>query len=122
FGVVKHRWTILTRAPHYDMLTQSKIPSALIALHNFILGHDKTDIDHWLGKEDSLDNLIGRARNTNIDFSRLATSMNTTAAEKRHAEGVRDQLAQAMWADYLAYLQMDAGQYYYDQLQPEGLD
>ncbi|KAF7346733.1 putative transposase [Mycena sanguinolenta] len=122
FGVVKHRWTILTRAPHYDMQTQSRIPSALIALHNFILDHDETDLDHWLGKEDSLDNLMGRPRNTNIDFGRLATSMNTTAAEKRRAENVRDRLAQAMWADYLAYLQMEVGQYYYDQLQPEALD
>jgi hypothetical protein len=44
FGVIKHRWTILTRAPHYNMETQAQIPSALVALHNFILEHDESDI------------------------------------------------------------------------------
>ena len=72
FGVVKHRWTILTRTPHYDMATQSKIPSALIALHNFILEHDETDLDRWLGDPDALDNLMGLRRDEQIDFWKRA--------------------------------------------------
>ncbi|KAF7358246.1 putative transposase [Mycena venus] len=48
FGVIKHRWTILTHPPHYDMKVQAQIPSALVALHNFILEHDETDLDRWI--------------------------------------------------------------------------
>jgi hypothetical protein len=48
FGVIKHQWTILTRPLHYDMNVQAKIPSALVALHNFILEHNKADLDRWI--------------------------------------------------------------------------
>lgn len=120
FGVIKHRWTILTRAPHYDMATQAKIPSALIALHNFILEHDSTDLDRWMGDPDALDNLIGQRRD-NLDFGRLATSLNTSAAEKRRAEGTRDHIAQAMWDGYQQYLQ-DQMDIDYDDLQAPELD
>ncbi|KAJ6562676.1 hypothetical protein B0H10DRAFT_2239844 [Mycena sp. CBHHK59/15] len=82
------------------MRTQSKSPSALIALHNFILDHDETDLDRWLGDEDALDNLRGMRRNADIDFGRLATAMSTTPAEKRRAEDVRDRMARAMFRDY----------------------
>lgn len=122
FGVVKHRWSILTKAPHYDMQTQSKIPSALIALHNFILDHDETDLDRWLGQDEALDNLRGLRRNTPIDFGRLATSMTTTAAEKRRAEDVRDKMAKAMFKDYHTYLRTHLGQEFYNELHPEPVD
>jgi uncharacterized protein YheU (UPF0270 family) len=126
FGVVKHRWTILTRALHYDMAAQAKIPSALIALHNFILDHDETDLDRWLGNPDALDNLMGLRRD-GIDFGRLATSLNTSAVEKRHAESTRDGIAQAMWDGYQQYLgeQMDIDHDdhdYHGDIQPAELD
>jgi hypothetical protein len=124
FGVVKHQWTILTRAPHYDMAAQSKIPSALIALHNFILEHDETDLECWLGNPDALDNLMGLRRDNEIDFGRLTTLLNTSAAEKRHAESTRDQIAQGMWHRYEQYLgeQMDIDQNNYEEIQPAELD
>jgi hypothetical protein len=124
FGVVKHRWTILTRAPHYDMAAQSKIPSALIALHNFILEHDETDLERWLGNQDALDNLMDLRRDDEIDFGQLATSLNTSAAEKRHAETTRDQIAKGMWNGYKQYLgeQMDIDQDNYEDIQPADLD
>jgi len=107
------------------MATQAKIPSALIALHNFILEHDETDLDHWLGKPDALDNLMGLRRDNEIDFGRLATSLNTSAAEKHRAEDARDRIAQGMWDDYQQYLeeQMDIDQENnYEELQPAELD
>ncbi|KAJ7784173.1 hypothetical protein B0H16DRAFT_1296416 [Mycena metata] len=104
------------------MQTQSKIPSALVALHNFILDHDETDLDRWLGNEDALDNLRGVYRNRDINFGRLATSLNTSAAEKRRAEDTRDRLAREMFADYQQYLWDQMGQNYYDELHAEPVD
>ncbi|KAJ7716454.1 hypothetical protein B0H16DRAFT_1339058, partial [Mycena metata] len=124
FGVLKHQWTILTRAPHYDMVAQAKIPSALVALRNFILDHDETDLERWIGNPDALDNLMGLHRDDEIDFGRLAGSLNTSAAEKHRAETTRDQIAHAMWQGYQQYLEerMDIDQDNYDDLQPAELD
>ena len=127
FGVINHRWTILTRAPHYDMQVQAKIPSALVALHNFILAHDDTDLDRWL-EPDMRDDLPGRYRDQEIDFGRLATSNVVSSVEKRRAENARDQLAQEMWRDYQDYLaareaeRMDIDHDNYGDIEPAGLD
>ena len=86
FGVMKHRWTILTHAPHYDMVVQAKIPSALVALHNFILEHDEGDLDRWILDEQAQDNLPGARQDKEIDFGQLAASAQVSSAEKRQAE------------------------------------
>ena len=56
------------------MRVQSKIPSALVALHNFILTHDEADLDRWLVDDDVHDNLPGMYRDRDIDFGLLATT------------------------------------------------
>ncbi|KAF7377355.1 putative transposase [Mycena sanguinolenta] len=124
FGVIKHRWTILTRPPHYDMKVQAKIPSALVALHNFILEHDEEDIDRWILDEGAEDNLRGARRAQEIDFGRLSTTGRVSAAEKERAEKTRDEIAKAMWEDYQEYLdtRMDVDNNYYGDIQPEALD
>ncbi|KAF7368062.1 putative transposase [Mycena sanguinolenta] len=124
FGVIKHRWTILTRPPHYDMKVQAKIPSALVALHNFILEHDEEDIDRWILDEGAEDNLRGARRAQEIDFGRLSTTGRVSAAEKERAEKTRDEIAKAMWEDYQEYLdtRMDVDNNYYGDNQPEALD
>jgi len=107
------------------MAAQAKIPSALIALHNFILEHDETDLDRWIGNPDALDNLMGRRRDEEIDFGRLATTLNTSTAEKRRAESMRDRIAEEMWASYQDYLaqRMDIDQdANYHEIQPAALD
>ncbi|KAJ7119048.1 hypothetical protein C8R44DRAFT_737881 [Mycena epipterygia] len=106
------------------MALQAKIPSALIALHNFILEHDETDLDRWLGDPDTLDNLLGHRWDDEIDFVRLATSLNTSIAEKHHAEITCDRIAQGMWVSYQQYLadQMDVDQDKYEGIQPADLD
>lgn len=95
------------------MHVQAKIPSALVALHNFILEHDCTDLDHWLGDEDARDDAPGRHRAAPVDFGRLATSDITSSAEKRRAEALRERLAKEMWDNYQQYLtdQMDVDNY-----------
>jgi hypothetical protein len=124
FGVVKHRWSILTRAPHYDMKVQAKIPSALVALHNFILEHDETDLDRWIIDEQAQDDNHGVRRDQEIDFGRLASTARVSPAEKRRAEGIRDEMAHAMWDSYVQYLseRMDVDTNYYGDFAPEPLD
>jgi hypothetical protein len=123
FGVIKHRWTILTRAPHYNMETQAQIPSALVALHNFILEHDESDLDRWIVDEQAADLLPGARRTQPVDFGRLSSSDRVLGAEKARAEQMRDQLANAMWTDYQQMLQerMDIDSHY-DDIEPAELD
>jgi hypothetical protein len=105
------------------MQVQSKIPSALVALHNFILKHDEADLDHWLVDNDVHDNLPGMYRNEDIDFGLLATTHIVSNGEKRRAEDTRDKLAQEMWNNYQVYLeeQMDCDDYYHN-IEPLDLD
>lgn len=78
------------------METQARIPSALAALHNFILTHDASDLATY---EDDIDNQPGQRPSEDIDFGNLAEGF-TTRQEKRRAEKIRDQIAKEMWADY----------------------
>ncbi|KAJ7182312.1 hypothetical protein C8R43DRAFT_1144087, partial [Mycena crocata] len=118
FGVIKHRWSILTRPPHYNMEVQAKIPSALVALHNFILEHDTADLDRWIIDEQAQDNFRGSRRDQEIDFGCLSTSSRVSPAEKRHAEDIRDGIAQDMWNDYVQYIdeEMDVDNNLYDDI------
>ena len=70
------------------MKVQAKIPSALVALHNFILDHDEEDIDRWILDEGAEDNLQGTHREQEIDFGRLSTTGRVLAAEKDRAEKI----------------------------------
>lgn len=124
FGVIKHRWSILTRPPHYNMQVQAKIPSALVALHNFILEHDETDLDRWIIDEQAEDNSRGSRREAEIDFGSLATTSRVSPAEKRRAEGIREGIAKDMWDGYMEYLaqRMDVDSDHYNDFQPAELD
>jgi hypothetical protein len=46
FGVLKMKWRILLSIPHYDPLTQTKIITACMCLHNFIRDSKLYD-DHF---------------------------------------------------------------------------
>ena len=41
------------------MKVQAQSLSALVALHNFILGHDETDLDRWIIDEQAEDSSQG---------------------------------------------------------------
>ncbi|KAF7290776.1 putative transposase [Mycena indigotica] len=72
-----------------------------IALHNFIMDHDPTDLDRWIIDEQAEDMFPGTVRRAPIiDFGLLSTSERIGAAEKRRAENTRDGIAAAMWEDY----------------------
>ncbi|THU90174.1 hypothetical protein K435DRAFT_676444, partial [Dendrothele bispora CBS 962.96] len=112
FGVVKKRWAILTRPPQCPMDIQACIPPALVALHNFILKKDENDLEKYLG-DDCYDEQPGVRGSGEINFGSLADGY-TTRTEKQQAENRRDEIAQAMWEDYLLVLaeqgeQVDSG-------------
>ena len=123
FGVIKHHWTILTRLPHYDMKVQAQILAALVALHNFILEHDQTDLDHWIIDKQAEDSSQGVRWTQEIDFRCLASTACVSPAEKRHTEMRCDEIAKAMWDGYLEYLaeRMDMDEDRYHDIQPESL-
>lgn len=120
FGVIKARWSILTRPPHYNMHVQAKIPAALVALHNFILDHDTTDLDRWIVDEQAEDLLPGNRRAAPVDFGQLSTAQAISNTEKRRAGIKRDELAQTMWDDYEQYLadRMDVDDNYNNYIEP----
>lgn len=120
FGVIKARWSILTHPPHYNMHVQAKIPAALVALHNFILDHDTTDLDRWIVDEQAEDLLPGNRRAAPVDFGQLSTAQTISNTEKRRAGIKRDELAQTMWDDYEQYLadRMDVDDNYNNYIEP----
>lgn len=102
FGVVKKRWAILTRPPHFSMKIQARIPPALAALHNFILDHDDTDLEDFA---DVFDETPGLARDQEEEEAArrdvgTLSDHRTTEREKALAAAKRDEIAQAMWEDY----------------------
>ncbi|KAF8165807.1 hypothetical protein B0H34DRAFT_625270, partial [Crassisporium funariophilum] len=91
FGVLKHRFLILTHPPEYNMEIQAHIPPALAATHNFICDHDAEEIFEF-------DDLI------NLQPGVYGVLGNGPAqqAEVQHATLKRDKIASAMWTSYQA--------------------
>jgi hypothetical protein len=93
FGVLKKRFSILNVAPQFDMAIQARIPAALAAIHNFIIDHDPeelTTLDH-----SDIDDLQSGAH-----FGSLAEGP-ASRAERARANSRRDEIAAAMWAQYM---------------------
>jgi hypothetical protein len=91
FGILKARFTILTSRPRYNLDIVARLPPALAALHNFIRIHDPNEIGDFL-QEDPVERVAGE----------LADGF-PNAAERQVANERRDEIAQAMWAQYQAY-------------------
>ena len=92
FGVLKRRFRILLLAPEYTLHIQARIPAALCAIHNFIIKHDPAE-DITLTDDDN-DNAPGP-----LDHDHEASA--AAAAEIDTPSERRDNIAQAMWDDYL---------------------
>ena len=96
FGVVKKRFRILQLAPEYkkDKALQSRIPSALIAIHNFIRHHDP-DEEKLPGL--NAESILPHAGDTSTS---LPSDTQSAAAAQRDVDKRRDMIAQAMWDSY----------------------
>ena len=101
FGVLKQRFRILLLAPRYNVEIQSRIPAALVALHNFIKCHDpqdKTQVDSdpdhvavgFYAGDDSLPHGTGGVEDEEND----------SEASRR-----RNQIAGDMWKQYTVILE-----------------
>jgi hypothetical protein len=102
FGVLKRRFRILHLAPEYSIEIQSRIPSALVAIHNFIQTHNPHKETHL--EDDGLDHTPGRFHaddNSLIpDGMGVADEQDGLDATKR-----RDDIAGNMWRQYQQVLQ-----------------
>jgi hypothetical protein len=97
FGVLKKRWDILNRPSQYNISVQARIPAGLAAIHNFIMDHDDTDIEHYLQLED-------------IDMHEHAKPLGDLGhgaiprAESERASVLRDHISTEMWESYQQFL------------------
>ena len=103
FGILKRRFRILYLPPEYDMSIQSRIPTALAALHNFIRHYDPEELDvyHDPTAEFDLEDLEMAATASVGELGRGPASV----AERNNANARRDRIARDMWAQYLTYLE-----------------
>jgi hypothetical protein len=110
FGVLKRRFRILLIAPEYGLDIQARIPSALCAVHNFNRKHDLPDSEEAFPND--------RAYFDDNDDTDNVPHPTDDAEEGNNAGTMRDQIAQAMWDDYLNVLH-ERGLDFTDPL-PEG--
>jgi hypothetical protein len=91
FGVIKKRWTILTKPPQLDIELQARILPGLAAIHNLIMKHDPTDLQDFGEVHDPEPGYV--------DFGSLAEGP-TSRAEKARADAWREEIAENMWESY----------------------
>ena len=87
---------------HHTLQVQTKIPAAIAALHNFIRTWDPDDLatgDDDLDDSDSTPDDLTSTHSISISPENLGGHI--TAAEKARASAKRDEIAKAMWEDYL---------------------
>jgi hypothetical protein len=96
FGVLKKQWDILNRPPQYDISIQAHIPAGLAAVHNFIVNHDVTDIEHHLQDVDTHEHTQSLG-----DLGHGAIPQ----AESERASTLHDSIATEMWESYQQVLQ-----------------
>jgi hypothetical protein len=82
------------------MDTQTRLPPALAALHNFIRKHDPDDINDF---DDVEDEQPGTRTEEPAREGQLADGL-AGVAERRQASDRRDRIAQELWAGYQAEL------------------
>jgi hypothetical protein len=77
------------------MAIQAQIPPGLAAVHNFIMDHDDTDIQHYLNGLDAAD----EASNGQLGDGTILP------VEHKQASILCDQIARQMWHSYQHFLQ-----------------
>lgn len=93
FGVIKRRWQNVRHCCEYNLQTQSLIPLAIAALHNFITFHDPPASPLELPTVREL--LVPNTHGDSLP------STGVSPQETARASALRDQIAENMWNDYL---------------------
>jgi len=96
FGVVKRQWKIVWEVCEYTLHTQSLLPSAVAVLHNFVLFYDPLPKCHQLPEVWEL--LVPDPHGDSMPTTGISPQ------ETDHASCLHNQIAEAMWTDYLAEL------------------
>lgn len=101
FGVLKRRFEILDTAPEFPIQTQIDLVFAYTALHNVIMEHAVE-----AAQEDQFEDMYAAAHRASPLFT---FDPNHTRPPTGHTSSVkmnrkRDEIAQAMWTQYQAYL------------------
>lgn len=96
----------MAAAAEYGLHTQAKIPAAIAALHNFVHIHDPDDLATEEGDngDDSEDDARGNGHEIPITPENLGGHI--SQAEKDCAGAKRDEIAMAMWEDYVEELRI----------------
>jgi hypothetical protein len=95
--VSKRQWKIIREVCEYSLRTQSLLPLAIAALHNFILIFDPPDTPAQL--PNARDLLVPDPHGDSMPTAGIS------AVETARASLRRDEIAATMWRDYLAELE-----------------
>lgn len=97
----------MAAAAEYSLRVQSKIPAAIAALHNFVRTWDPDDLATGDGDITDLDDndFENSCQHPDIPITPENLGENISAAEKARASATRDEIAKAMWTDYIGELQ-----------------
>jgi hypothetical protein len=82
-------------APEYSLEKQAKLVNAICALHNFIRAYDPEDVNDING--------ITEVERASPQHLREDFAVDVSTAERVEASKRRDQIAKAMWEQYIAY-------------------
>lgn len=100
FGVVKHRFQVLTSRPEIGYRQQALTVAAAGALHNFVRIHEPMN-DLEDEEEYDVEGHAFLARGGGGDDQEAGAIFAVDDAQKARADARRDRIAQAMWDAYV---------------------
>lgn len=105
FGIAKRRFKLLNSAPEYPFSTQAKLVPALGAVHNYIRVKDPADYARGIRSPRAERRISRTIRNRDMEDMEEDGELGDriSLAERKRAMEKRDQIAKAMWDDYIAY-------------------
>ena len=93
FGVVKWWFQIMVAAPEYSLSKQAKLVNAICVLQNFIQAYDPED-----GND-----IIAKVEQASPQHLQENFAVEVSTAEWEEVSERQDQIAKAMWEQYIAY-------------------
>ena len=101
FGVLKRRFRILLLAPEYNVDIQSRLPTALCALHNFIRTHDPDDDNETQENGVPVDNGDEDVQVPGLFLPEVEPEAGGPGGTSQNrAISMRNRIASELWAQY----------------------
>jgi hypothetical protein len=112
FGAAKWRFPILKHGSEYSPAVQASLIVAYLLVHNFVHIHDSEDVDpemqrymDELNTSDTSPSVSDGAIDDGDEEDEEADWGALTSEDRNSAEEQQDQIAKAMWQDYITELQ-----------------